>query len=213
MTYPSELEQVDKYDRAILLAISESRNLHHNKLKKMLVEEQKIMATRTFDLHIKKLSKQKKILSFPHGRKKYYGLNVKIDRKGTREKTREHSGLTQQNIELLEKYFSDLALRDKITLTTFYLKQLLANISHVYMPLSLMMVLPGRNQDDIEDRKVFLETVDQMQECMVRILKVIIKDPDRKAILDIILSESLGIEGNKEADFPDMLKHCLQNRT
>jgi len=199
---PHDENHFDEYDIAILDEVARNPMIHSNGLRKRLVDEQRAMSARTLDIHKLRLIKQGHLAEKPHGvKKRLYRVRPRMDSASMRQFARDYATMTESNIDLIQKAYPKMPQKDKIMTLLLYLSDLRNDMGRTAM-------YPCFTSDP-QDFKLMLELILRYQACVSKIFKLLEHDPDKEAIMSVLMNRLSDFQASKEPYFIKMMEETL----
>lgn len=194
MTYikntENELDNPDYRESLILEEIGKQPRIHHNALKKIIVEDGQVMATKTFDKTVHHLIKEQRIIVEEDGNKKRYFLpNSTI---AMEEFDKEIKNL----FDATKTFVKDLC-REYGNMTVFY-KGL--NSAFAIDSCSDTLKMISFYSAFLRESETFVEIEEKAKQCIIDIVVLAAKDKDKDILVPALRAHML------RRDIKDILK-------
>ena len=163
------LGPVKKRELVIIKAIKEHPGIHNNALKRIIVEEEKIMYTRTFDRIIKELRESNHITVDEKGNKKCYNIPSIEGAPDSKNLIIPYLKSMDEHIALLMKVYPKLSYAEKLVVSQHLIKQLLSNRYGLEL---LLTIHPTRQIPEYRQIK------DRFKRLLKRVIRIISDDSD-----------------------------------
>ncbi len=192
----TEFGEVKQREISILKTIKEHPNIHHNALKKIIVEELDLVAIKTFDRLIKELIKTYKISFTYENNKKLYSIpNISI-LQDSQDLIIPYLNSMNEHLKIFEKVYPRLSYYEKVVISEHFVKQLLSNLYGIDLYRQI------NSDKKIED---YLQIKDDFMKKIRKILEIFSHDSAGGALTSNLLFSIINLNPDQNAEVASLM--------